>query len=77
MSPIDSETRFKIGMYHASPISTDIILVLNELPADKRLIKVQQEKNSFSKIFFFKCVTRPDLSGVPLHNTKQYTSSNA
>ena len=72
MSTIDSATRFNIGRYHASPISTDIILVLNELPTDKRHINVQQEKTVF-QIFLSKCVTRPDLSGGPLHNTKQYT----
>ena len=50
MSTIDLATSFKIGMYllgrekrlNAFPRSTNIIQVLNELPTDKRHIKVSQ-----------------------------------
>jgi len=66
MSTIDLATRFKIGMYllnrekrNVFPRSTDIIQVLNELPTDKRHVKVPQdcsalhmlttEKTSFQK----------------------------
>jgi len=56
--------------------STNIIQVWNELPTDKRHITVsqntampythqEQEKTGFWKI---KCVTQPDLCGVPLIN---------
>ena len=51
MTSIDLATWFKIGMYlldgskpcKAFPRSTDIIQVLNELPADRRHIKVPQD----------------------------------
>ena len=51
------------------PKSTYIIKVLNELPSDKRHIKVphvENEKKQVFENFLFKCVTRPDISGVPL-----------
>jgi len=52
MSCIDLATQFKIGMYllnsekrlNAFPRSTDIIKVLNELPTDKRHIKLRYHK---------------------------------
>jgi len=85
MSSIDLATQFKIRMYllnresvtYAFPRSTDIKQVLNELPTDKRHIKVPQDRlicpthvNNKEKQVFetipYKCVTRPDLSVVPL-----------
>ena len=85
MSSIDLATRFKIRMYllnwksvtNAFPRWKDIKQVLNELPTNKRPIKVPQDrllcpthvdnknKQVFKKILL-RCVTRPDLSGVPL-----------
>jgi len=64
---------------NAFPRSTDMIQVLNELPSDKRHIKVPQDTllcpthvNNKIKLVFenilFRCVTRPDLSVVPLIN---------
>jgi len=62
---------------NAFPRLTDIIQVFNELLTDKRHIKVSQSrllcsthfdsknKRAFEKNLF-KCVTRPDLSVVPL-----------
>ena len=57
--------------------STGIIQVLYELPTNKRHFKVPQDrllwptnvdkrKNRFLKKSLLKCVTRPDLGGVPL-----------
>ena len=78
MPAIDLANQFKIGMYllnrekrcNAFPRSTDIIHILNELPTDKRHIKVQQHRllchthldNKKKPVF----VTRPEYSGVPL-----------
>jgi len=85
MSSIDLATLFKIGMYllnsekrlNAFPRSTYIKLVLNELPTNKRHIKILQDRllchthvdNKKKQVFkncLFKCVTRLDPSGVPL-----------
>jgi len=62
---------------NASPRTTDIVQVLNELPTDKRHIKAPEDRllcnthadNKKKQVFEkkkFRCVTRPDLSEVPL-----------
>jgi len=69
---LDREKRLNVF-----PRSTNIIQVLNELLTDKRHIKVSQntampythqEQEETVGFFLIKCVTRPDLSGVPLIN---------
>ena len=81
MSAIDFATWCKIGMYMVNrktlfPRSTNIIQVSNEFPTDKRHTKVPQDyyaqhtsttrKNQVFEKNNVKCVTRPDLTGVPL-----------
>jgi len=66
---------------NAFPSSTYKMQALNELPTDIRHIKVPQDrllcptaidnkKKQFSENLLSKCVTRPDLSGVPLMSLK-------
>jgi len=68
---------------NAFPRSTNIIQVLNELPTDKRHIKVPQDRllcpthinNKKKQVFLLKCVTQPDLSRVPFLQLVIYTIS--
>jgi len=62
------------SIIYAFSSSTDIIQVLNKLPTDKRhyhkigcyaLHPSTRKKTGFEKCLF-KCVARPELSGVPL-----------
>ena len=72
---------------NAFPWPTDVIQVLNELPTDKRHIGCHRhrllcpthagsKKKQVFETNLFKCLTRPDLSGVPLNVSTLQTIEN-